>query len=182
MTTPTSRHSSGSSHAASRKAAPMNSTSSSRSPASHASGTDLASWKALTELSRQQLGVVSEGSSAIYRGSEALRKIQQEAAHEASVRHAQAAKKLLSPCEPADVLALQTELMRSNMQSATHYWEQFMVVALQTQRDMMLSVGHLFEGESGSGMNSALKAFQATIPPMATSFFVHNPSDASEPH
>ncbi|MDQ3060620.1 MAG: phasin family protein [Pseudomonadota bacterium] len=160
----------------------MSSKHSGRSSARQASGHDLGFLSVLTEIGRQQLAVASESTSAMYRGSEALRKVQQETAHEASVRHAKAAEKLFSPCQPADMVALQTELMRSNMQSATHYWQELATVALQTHREMMLSMSHLISSDSGSGMKSAMDAFQAVIPPMATSFFVHTPDESSEPH
>lgn len=137
----------------------------------------------LTEVGRQQLAVASESSSALFRGGEALRKVQQESAHEASVRHAEAAHKLSAPCPLAELLAIQTELLRANAQSATRYWQQLAMVALQTQREMMLSTSHLLENSSGGGMKSALEAFQATIPPMATSFFVPSHGELSEqPH
>lgn len=160
----------------------MGAKNSGRSTARQPSGRELASWNALAEMGRQQLAVATESASALYRGSEALRKVQQEAAHEASVHHAEVAQKLLSPCQPSDVLALQTDLMRFNMQSATHYWQQMMVVALQTQREIMLGMGHLLDAETGSSMKSAMGAFQSIIPPMANSFFIHNPGDFPEPH
>jgi hypothetical protein len=144
---------------------------------------DLGVFNFMTELSRQQLAIATEGATALYRGSEALRKVQQETAHEASLHHAQAAQKLFSPCQPSDLLSVQTELMRTNMESATHYWQQLMVVALQTQREMMQSLNHMLESESGSGMKSALEAFQAAVPPMATSFFVPSHSEVNQqPH
>jgi hypothetical protein len=187
MTTPTARHgtgSSASSHANSRKESSMTSKSASRSsPARKASGNELGALNFMTELSRQQLAIASEGASALYRGSEALRKVQQEAAHEASLHHAQAARKLFTPCQPSDLLSVQTELMRTNVESATHYWQQLMVVALQMHREMILSLNHMLDSESGGGMKSALEAFQAAVPPMATSFFIPSHSELNEqPH
>ena len=183
MTTQTSRpppDSSGYSHAASRKETQEGSKDSRRSATRQTAGNEMGFLNLLTELSRQQLAVATESSSALYRGSEALRKVQQEAAHEASVRHAEAAHKLFSPCQPADLLAIQTGLLRANMQSASHYWQQFMTVAMQTQREVMLNTRHLFESQSGGGITSVLEAFQAAIPPMATSFFA--PVESNEPH
>lgn len=154
------------------------------SSARKASGHDLGVLNFMADLSRQQLALASESASALYRGSEALRKVQQETAHEASLHHAQAAQKLFSPCQPSDMLAIQTELMRTNMESAAHYWQQFMQVAMQTQREMLMSMtAHIIDSDSGSGVKSALEAFQAAVPPMATSFFVPSHSDFSErPH
>lgn len=153
MTTQTSRHLSDSSASSrSSKGGPV-SMKHSDQPLRQVSGNHLGSWHVLTELGRQQLAVAAESTSALYRSREALRKVQQETAHEASLHYAQAAQKLCCPCQPADMLAVQTELMRTSVQSAAHYWQQLMVVALQ-----------------------------ASIQPMASSFFVHGPSDSSEPH
>ena len=186
MITHTSRPgagSSASSHASSRKETAMTSKSASRSSSARkAASHDLGVFHFMTELSRQQLAIATESASALYRGSEALRKVQQETAHEASLHHAQAAQKLFSPCQPSDMLAVQTELMRTNMESATHYWQQLMQVALQTHRDMILSMSHMVDSESGSGMKSALEAFQAAVPPMATSFFVPHSDVSERPH
>lgn len=132
-------------------------------------GDGLAPWNFLSEFSRQQLAMITEGTSAIFRGDEALRKIQQEAAHDASVRHAKAAQRLFSPCQPADMLSIQSELLRTDMQSAGHYWQQLAATTMQTQREMMSSITHLLDNESGNGMSmkSAMEAFQAAIPAMA---------------
>lgn len=170
---------SGSSHASSRKESAVILRKSGRSSPGRILDSGLDSWHVLTELGRQQMAAATLSTSALCRGSEALRKVQQDMAHEASLRHAQAAKKLSSPCQPTDMVALQTELMRSNMQSVTQYWQQLLEVALQTQREMMEGVTGLMDGKSDTGMKSVLEAFQSIVPPMATSFFA--PSHQGEP-
>lgn len=186
MTSPTPRHSpssSGSSHASSRKESAGNSRKSGRFASGLAFDNGLDSWHLLTELGRQQLAAFTLSTSALCRGSEALRKVQQEVAHEASLRHAQAAKKLSAPCQPTDMVELQTELMRSNLQSATQYWQRLLEVALQTQREMMEGMSSLMDGKSDGGMKSVLEAFQSVVPPMATSFFAPNHQlQPGEPH
>lgn len=186
MTSQTPRHApnlSGSSHASSRKESAVSFKKSGRSSNGLALENGLDSWHAFTELGRQQLAAATMSTSALCRGSEALRKVQQEIAHEASLRHAQAAKKLSSPCQPADMMALQTELIRSNMQSATQYWQQLLEVALQTQREIMESMTGLADGKSDAGMKSVLEAFQSVVPPMASSFFAPgHPGEPGEPH
>jgi hypothetical protein len=133
-----------------------------------AAGNELAPWNFLSELGRQQLALATESASALYRSNESLRKIQQEAAHEASVRHAEAAHKLFSPCEPAELLSLQSELLRTDMQCVSQYWQQLATATMQAQREMMSNMSHLLDSEaSGSGIKSALEAFQAAIPAMA---------------
>ena len=183
MSTQTSRHapnSPASPHATSRKDASASSKNASKPVVDKTSGNELRVLNLVTEMGRQQLAVAHESSSALYRGSEALRRVQQEIAHEASVRHTEAAQKLAGPCQPADLLAVQTELVRANVQSLTHYWQELSMVALQMHREMMLSTTHMLENESGGGIKSALEAFQATIPPMPTSFFIPGLNEVNE--
>lgn len=123
------------------------------------------------DLGRHQLALVVESTSVLCRGSEALRKIQQEAAHEASAFHASAMQKLCAPCEPADLMAIQSELLRFSLQSAGQYWQQIAAQAMQTQVEMMSSVNHVSETEKDTGMKSPLEALQAAMPPLASSFF-----------
>ena len=187
MTSQTPRHDpnlSGSASASSRKESMVTLRKPGRSSAAPALTSGLDSWHVLTELGRQQMAAATLSTSALCRGSETLRKVQQEMAHEASLRHAQAAKKLASPCQPTDMIELQSELLRSNMQSATQYWQQLLEVALQTQREMMESMVGLLDSKSDGGMKSAMEAFQSIIPPMATSFFApsHHEGAPGEPH
>lgn len=186
MTSQTPRHEpslSGASHASSRKESAASVKKPGRASADQFFGNSLDSWHALTELGRQQMAVATMSTSALCRGSEALRKVQQEIAHEASLRHAEVAKKLSAPCQPTDMMELQGELMRSNMQSTTRYWQQLLAVALQTQREMMESMGGLLDGKADGGMRSAMEAFQSIVPPMATSFFAPgHQGESAEPH
>lgn len=171
------------SYATARKESPMNPKPSHPASAHEMFGSDLPHLNCLAGLSRQHLSVASENASALYHGSEALRKIQLDTAHEASVRYAKAAKKLLTPCQPAELLAFQTELLRADMQSASQYWQQFTAAMLQTQREIMTNASHLINNENG-GVNSVMEAFQASIPAMANSFFIPRSvnTDENRPH
>lgn len=95
-----------------------------------------------------------------------MRKIQQKTAHEASVRHAKAAHKLLSPCQPAELLSIQSELLCTDMQSAGHYWEQLASATMQAQREMMASITHLLDNELDAGMKSTMQALRTAMPVM----------------
>lgn len=160
----------------------MNAQTTRTTSATAASGTDLNAWNILLDLGRQQLALTTESTSAICRCSEAMRKIQQDAAHQASVYHAEAAQKMrASSCQPIDLLAIQSDLMRIDMQGAGQYWQRLASAALQTQIDMMTNVSRLFDSETSS-VKSALGVFQAAIPPMANSFFVSRSSESDEQH
>lgn len=140
-----------------------------------------APWSFLTELGRQQLALATESIGAMYRSREVVRAVQQQAAHEASVRHAETASKLRAPCAPGDFLALQSELIRGNLQGAGQYWQQLSDLAMQTQLEMMARMSHALDGEAGIGVKSVLQAFQAATPPLLKRFFALAPDSASGP-
>jgi hypothetical protein len=117
----------------------------------------------LADLGRQQLAVAADAACALLRGSEAMRAIQHQAAHEASLRHQAAAQQLHGNCEPADLLAIQSDLLRFDLQGATQYWQQITAAALQSQVEMMASATHLLDSEQGGALKSAMESFQAAI-------------------
>ncbi|MDO8455400.1 MAG: phasin family protein [Burkholderiaceae bacterium] len=145
-----------------------------------AHGQDLTPWSFLADLSRQQLSFATESVSAIFRSSEAMRKVQQQAAHQASEHYAAAAQKLRGASQPADLMAIQSELLRFDLQESSQYWQQLMTAALQAQTEMMTTASHILDSDSGSGVKSALEAMQAAIPPIANSFFVSRPNGPTE--
>lgn len=117
----------------------------------------------VADLGRQQLAVATDAACAMFRGSEAIRAIQRQAAHEASLRHQAAAQKLHDGCAPADLLAIQSELLRFDLQGATQYWQQITTVVLQSQIEMMASAGHLLTHGQNGGWTSTLENFQAAF-------------------
>jgi hypothetical protein len=125
----------------------------------------------LSELGRHHLALTVEGTTALCRGSEALRKIQQDAAHEASVFHEETAQKLFSPCQPAELMAIQSELMRFTLQGAVRYWQNIASRMMETQVDVIKSATHVLEREKGAGAKSPMEVFQSALPPLASSFF-----------
>ena len=140
-----------------------------------------APWNLLTEFGRQQLAIAAQSASAMYRAREVIGAVQQQAAHDASVRHAQTARKLCAPCGPGDFLALQSELIRGNIQGASQYWQQLSDLALQAQLEMMARMSHALDGEAGVGVKLVLQAFQAATPPLLKRFFVLTPDNANGP-
>lgn len=147
------------------------------------SGNSPAQWGFLADSGRQQLAMVTEGACAIFRSSEVMRKVQQETAHQALEHYAAAAKKLHGSCQPADLLAIQSELLRFDLQEASQYWQQLMTAMLQAQTEMLATTtNQIFHSEAGDGVKSTLEAFQATLP-MANSFLFGRQSGSAErPH
>jgi hypothetical protein len=133
------------------------------------SGGDQASWSLLTDLGRQQLAILTEISSTLFRTSETIRKIQQQAAHHASLRHEAATKKLHASCTPADLLGIQSELLRFDMAEASQYWQQLVATAQQAQAEIMTCTSHMPNSPLGNSLQSTLNAFQTT-PPLVNHF------------
>jgi hypothetical protein len=125
--------------------------------------TDTAPASVLADLGRQQLAVAADAACALLRGSEAMRAIQHQAAHEAAVRHQAAAQKLRESHEPAELVAIQSDLLRYDLQGATEYWQQITAAALQSQVEMMASATHLLDSDKGGALKSAMESFQAAI-------------------
>lgn len=143
-------------------------------PAREASRKEPASWNFLADLGQQQLSVTTEASCAMLRGFEAIRKIQEQAAHDMSARHQAIAQKLHGACQPADLMAMQADLMRDNLESATQYWQQLAASALETQTEMMGCASHLLDSETALETASALEAFDMF--PGMKSLFALKPS------
>jgi hypothetical protein len=127
-------------------------------PAQEGAGADRAPLNLLTDLGRRQFSLATESMGALLRGSEAMRKIQQQTA----------AQKLHEPCEPADLLAIQSDLLRLNLQGATQYWQQLTANALKTQVEMMGCASRLLDAESGNGIKPVLETWQAAMASPAT--------------
>jgi hypothetical protein len=133
-------------------------------------GSEPAAQSELPDVSRQQLAMLTEISCALFRCSEAMRKIQQQAAHHASLRHEAAMKKLRAHCTTADLLDIQSELLHFDMERASQYWQQLAAVAMQTPVEIMTSVSHLRDSPVATSLSSTLNAFQAALP-LVNGFF-----------
>ncbi|MDP3857322.1 MAG: phasin family protein [Stagnimonas sp.] len=115
----------------------------------------------LADLGRQQMCVAAEASSAMLRGFETMRRIQQEAAHAASERHEAVAAKLHGSSTPADLMAMQAGLLQADWQSASRYWQDLAGTALEMQVEMMGCASHLMDSEAALESVSAVEAFDA---------------------
>ncbi len=107
-----------------------------------------ASPGALPDPGREQTAVATDMSCAMFRGFEAMRKIQQDAAHGAIARHQAAATRLHGTGKGADVLALQSELLVSDLQSAARYWQELGAAALEMHSEMMGCATHLVSSDA----------------------------------
>lgn len=129
----------------------------------------------LSDMTRQQLTMMTEAACAVLGSSEALGRIQQQAAHQASVRHQAAAQSLRSEVEPMEVLSIQSDLMRQDMQEAAQYWAQLASTVMRGQLDMMGRMGNILNaGAPGMGpFESWRSAMAASADPAHSRTDVH---------
>jgi len=128
-----------------------------------AQAADFAPWNLLANFGRLQFALAADSASALFRGAEAIRKVQQQAAHQASAHHEAAAQKLRDPREPAELLAIESELLRFDMQEAAHYWQQISMAAWKTQLEMMGCASHLLTAGAGDSFKPAIEAWQSSL-------------------
>lgn len=131
----------------------------------------LTAW---ADLPRRQLALMTYSATALFRGSQELRRIQQEAAQRATQHHEETAQRLREPCDFTDLVALQVDLVRFNMQESAHYWNQLANAALKWQADMVGSAGEaMIDGASEPTLESLQRAFEATLNGAGTAATTH---------
>jgi hypothetical protein len=118
----------------------------------------------LADLPRKQLALATQSASAMFRGSEAVQKIQQQAAHRASLHHEEVTERLRAPCDFNDLLAIQADLLRFNLQEAAQYWQQLTSAALKIQADMVSTTGEVLDVSGADPtLDSLQRAFAASL-------------------
>lgn len=137
----------------------------SRSGASRsASDTQANALNAWMDLPRRQLSLMTHSATAIFRGAQELRRIQQEAAQRATLQAEEAAERLRDPLDITEVMALQNELVRFNLQETTQFWAQVANAALKWQADLVSSAGEaVIEGASEPTLESLQRAFEQSL-------------------
>ncbi len=136
------------------------------SPSSSADDAQAAAWtpmNILADLPRKQLELMARSATAVFRGSEAMRKVQQQAAHRATLHHEEAAQKLHGPCDISEVWAVQLDLLRFNMQEAAQYWQQLASTALKVQVEMVGSAGEALDTGAEPSLEALQQAFAASL-------------------
>jgi hypothetical protein len=126
-------------------------------------GAFLAPLNFVADLPRKQLALMTQSAAALSRASETIRKVQQQAAHRASTQHQEAAERLRSPCDFSELLAIQSELMRFNMQEAAQYWQQMASAVLKIPMDLAGTAGESLESGPEPTLESLQKAFAASM-------------------
>lgn len=114
----------------------------------------------LADIGREQVAMAMDASCAMFRGFEAMRAIQQQAAQQAAARHADAARKLRESATGAEWLAVPVELWQADLQSAGRYWQDLAGTVLETQTEMLECAWHLFDAEGALQGVSAVEALE----------------------
>lgn len=89
-----------------------------------------------------------ESADVVLRGLDAIRKINDRAVQAALARYAAAARKLKAPRQPMDLLAVPTDLMRSEIQGATLYWQELGGATMEMQAELLGCSSHLIDSDA----------------------------------
>jgi hypothetical protein len=108
------------------------------------------------DFNRQQMVAASEAASALFRGFEVIRRIQEQAAHAAAERHAVAAEQMRSRPSPADVAMLQAEVLGQDLASAARCWRELADATLEMNTEVLNSAVQLVNAEDVLAATSAL--------------------------
>lgn len=119
-----------------------------------------------SDLPRQQLAATAQACCAVFRGFEAIRRVQQKTAHQALAHHQAIAGKLKEPCQPLDLLALQAEMVRFDLQGATTYWQQVASAVLEMQRELVGGAASAAQSEAQQ-LSGGTPGSLATLNPFA---------------
>lgn len=95
-----------------------------------------------------QIAAATECATEMFRGFEAMRKVQEQAAHAAAQRYANVTQRLKGRCGPEDILAVQTELLQFDVEGSTRYWQELSAAAMEMQTRMLGCLNHLATSEA----------------------------------
>lgn len=109
------------------------------------------------------MALAANTAAILFRGSEEIRYIQQQAAQQATERHEKIAQKLRENCTPAELLSLQADLLNFDVQGSAKYWQAIASAMLKTEVELMASAAHLVDTRSGESLKPALDAWKTTL-------------------
>jgi hypothetical protein len=117
----------------------------------------------VADFGREQLALAMDASGALLRNVQAIRTIQQQAAHEASMRHRSAARDLRARCDAVDLFAVPVALLQGELAAATRYWQDLAAAALEAQTEIVGSAcAHLFDAQTVLESAAAVDSLEKT--------------------
>jgi hypothetical protein len=122
------------------------------------------------DAARQQAVVASEAAETLRRGFEAMRKIQEQAMRDTLERHALAARKLRAGSTPADLIGVQGELLRADMEAVVRYMQDLSAASLEMEAELLGCTTHLVDTDSVLEGFAMLKSLPLAAPVIETFF------------
>lgn len=120
-------------------------------------------WTIAADFGRQQMTVATESAGAMLRGLDAIRKVQQQAGERAMMRHSAMLEKLKAAREPAQLLALQSQLLAVDAENASRYWQELGAAAMEMQTEMLGCYSHLVDSEALLEATAALDHLPSSL-------------------
>lgn len=124
---------------------------------------DTAAHNMLAEAGRKQMAFATNTAAILFRGSEEIRYIQQQAAQQATERHETVARKLRENCTPGELLAMQADLLNFDFQGSAKYWQAIASAMLKTEMELMACATHIADSRPGEALTPAIEAWKATL-------------------
>ncbi|HWI81114.1 phasin family protein [Ramlibacter sp.] len=114
------------------------------------------------DLGREQVALALEASSALWRGFETMRAVQQRAVHESSQRHQAAARQLGRTANASELMIIPFTLLQQDLQGASRCWQDLAAAALETQTEMIeCALAHAVEADQAIEAVAAVAHLQA---------------------
>jgi hypothetical protein len=133
------------------------------SDAASSSDSAAASMNMMADLQRRQFAMLSRSASALYRASEAVRQLQLNSAQRASQQNQEAAERLRDSRDLSEMMAIQNELLRFNLQESANYWQQLTTAVLRIQSEMISGAGEVLDPGAEPTLDALQRAFAATL-------------------
>jgi hypothetical protein len=111
-----------------------------------------------------QVACTTDCWAAMFRGFEEMRTVQERAAQAAAERHTAAASQLAHASGPGDLLAVQADLLRFDVEGAIRYWQQLWASGFEMQNRVWGSLGRMVDSAPLLEAASALDAATGRAP------------------
>ena len=92
-----------------------------------------------------------------------MRKVQQDAGERALTRHSAVLQKMKSTTDPAEFLALQSQLLAVDAENTSHYWQELGAAAMEMQTEMLGCCSHLVDSEALLQTTAAMDHLPSTL-------------------
>lgn len=123
---------------------------------------------AWSELGRRQLDCALATACAFFKGMEAVRKMQLQAAHATRARHETAQRRLHDAKDVPELAAVQRDLLRFDAEGSARYWQELLEAAFKTQAEMLGCVHSLLNGEAEPAPPNPFQFAMPNGSPLAT--------------